>query len=448
MMTANPETPSLWSYHRRHLERMAAAALCAVDPAVAVRRALQFQDSCVQIGERSYALEDGGRVFIVGAGKAGVAMATAAEAILGDRIIDGVISVPDLPDAKLDHIRFIQGGHPIPTSGSLAAGEAIRDLLLSAKETDLVLALISGGGSALLQLPREGLTLDDLQQTNALLLKSGAPIDAFNTVRRHLSKIKGGGLLRLAAPAPVAALILSDVVGDSLESIASGPTVPATSKPSDALQVLNDYDLLDRAPRIVRRLLEEDDLESTDAPRASTVEQNLLIGSNRTAAWAAKIEAERMGFHSMVLTSSLQGEAREVGRAMAAFTRGLKSGDPALELPAALILGGETTVTVMGDGIGGRNQELALSAAIALEGESKIAVMALATDGVDGASPAAGAIVHGGTISKGRALGLDAEQALQDNDSYPYLERVQATIHLGPTGTNVNDLVICLAYEE
>jgi len=220
------------------------------------------------------------------------------------------------------------------------------------------------------------------------------------------------------------------------------------AKPSDALQVLNDYDLLDRAPRIVRRLLEEDDLESTDAPRASTVEQNLLIGSNRTAAWAAKIEAERMGFHSMVLTSSLQGEAREVGRAMAAFTRGLKSGDPALELPAALILGGETTVTVMGDGIGGRNQELALSAAIALEGESKIAVMALATDGVDGASPAAGAIVHGGTISKGRALGLDAEQALQDNDSYPYLERVQATIHLGPTGTNVNDLVICLAYEE
>jgi len=179
MMTANPETPSLWSYHRRHLERMAAAALRAVDPAVAVRRALQFQDSCVQIGERSYALEDGGRVFI-------------------------------------------QGGHPIPTSGSLAAGEAIRDLLLSAKETDLVLALISGGGSALLQLPREGLTLDDLQQTNALLLKSGAPIDAFNTVRRHLSKIKGGGLLRLAAPAPVAALILSDVVGDSLESIASG----------------------------------------------------------------------------------------------------------------------------------------------------------------------------------------------------------------------------------
>ncbi len=421
--------------HPAHVAALHAAALRAVDPAQAVRRWLRPDD-----------FAEAEAVYIVGAGKAGVAMAAAAAEVLGDHLTAGVMSVPRAPARAPARLVFVEGGHPAPTEGTLAAGRKIAALLRRARPGDLVLALISGGGSALLELLQPGLSLDDLRQTNAALLRSGAPIQDVNAVRTCLSQLKGGGLARLAAPARVLALILSDVVGNPLASIASGPTViAAESAWPAALRAVERYGLWPELPPAVREYLRvaRGPREAPAAAGAAPRVENRLVGANRMAGEAAVAAARELGFAAELLADDWQGEARAVGRRLA--DRVLRARAAADE-PQCLVAGGETTVAVRGAGRGGRNQEAALSAALILAGTPGVAVATLATDGVDGPTDAAGALVTGETLARGRALGLDAQARLDDNDAYPYLQAVGALLITGPSGTNVNDLLLGLAY--
>ncbi|MBN2083797.1 MAG: DUF4147 domain-containing protein [Anaerolineales bacterium] len=421
--------PSFFEY-RSHLSILHEAVLRAADPAAAVGRSLIRED-----------LASSGRVFIVGAGKAGVAMARAAEEMLGDRIAAGVVSVPDLPAQTVKNVEFIQGGHPLPTPGSLAAGKAISRLLDQTTETDLVLVLISGGGSALVELSRPGIPLEDLRSVNRLLLESGASIREINRLRSPLSLLKAGGLARLAYPARVLCLILSDVVGNSLETIASGPTVFRRYTPQEINGVLDKYKLRESLPHSIVCSLDQYTRDAPDFTLPNSRIENRIIASNRLAGEAAGAAAERLGFRVEFLADDWEGEAREAGKRFAGLLI-RKSGRG----PACCIAGGETTVTVRGAGIGGRNLEAALAAAIALDGKSETALATLATDGVDGPTDATGAFVTGRTIERARRLGLDPNQFLEKNNSYPFFSMLEDLILTGPTGTNVNDLWIGLAY--
>jgi glycerate 2-kinase len=422
------------------------AALEAVEPAAAVRRYLQRNGSMLQVSGRAYDLTQYRHVYLLGVGKAAVPMAAAAADILADCLTTGVVltkyghaeaSARALPDS----IQVIEAGHPVPDVNCLRGARAIVDLAQKAGEADLVVCLISGGGSALLTLPAGDLSLAELQQLTETLLRSGATIGEMNTVRKHLSAIKGGNLARLVSPAALVGLVLSDVIGDPLEVIASGPTAPDPTTVEDARRALARYGvpLADWEPH----------LRETPKPGDPIFEtvQHVIVGSNRQAALAAAERARQLGYHTSPLGSFLEGEAREVGKVAAGLAKAVRAhGDP-VPPPACLILGGETTVTVLGDGRGGRNQELALSAAIALAGWPEVLLMALATDGGDGPTDAAGAIVTGDTVGRAQALGLNPHAALARNDSYPFFEALGDLIQTGPTGTNVNDLLFVLVGE-
>jgi hydroxypyruvate reductase len=383
-------------------------------------------------------------------------MARAAAAILGDRLGQGVVVTKH---GHLDSLPFpagvtaLEAGHPVPDDDGVAAVAAIEALLGGSEEGDVVLALFSGGASALLPDPAEGLTLADLQAATALLLKSGAPIGELNAVRKHLARLKGGQLARRAQPATVAALILSDVVGDPLDVIASGPTAPDPTTFADAWAVLERRGLLAAVPAPVRRRLRDGvegrlpDTPGPGDPLFSRV-RNVLVGSNRLAAEAAVEEARALGYHPLLLSTFVEGEAREVAKVAVSLAKEVLASGRPVPPPACLVLGGETTVTVRGNGRGGRNQELALAAALALEGIEGVSIMALATDGTDGPTDSAGGVVDCETASAIRAAGIDPTAALASNDSYPALEAGGAMIRTGPTGTNVNDLLIVLVGSE
>ncbi|MBX0326641.1 glycerate kinase, partial [Oscillochloris sp. ZM17-4] len=408
--------------------------------------------------ERSYDLARVGRVRIVGSGKAGRPMAAAAADVLGDRLSGGVMVIKrDTTQdvgAKLPHpgsYHILAAGHPVPDERSVAGARRIADLLSDSREGDLVIALISGGGSALLSLPAPGLSLADIQALTGQLLACGASIDEINTIRKHLDIIKGGGLARMAHPADLVTLVLSDVVGSPLDVIASGPTVPDPSSFADALAVLDRHGLPDRAPpAIVDRLRRGAAGERAETPgpsdpcfaRAST----LLVGGNPQAAEAAERAARAAGLSALILTTYLQGEAREAGRFLGAIGRELASAGRPLPRPACVIVGGETTVTLRGDGRGGRNQELALAAVGELAGLPDVALITLATDGGDGPTDAAGAVVTGETLSRARALGLDPAASLARNDAYPFFTALGDLLRPGPTDTNVNDLAFLFAW--
>jgi glycerate 2-kinase len=421
--------------HSAHLAALCDAALRAADPAAAVSRSLSPQEAA------GYE-----RVFVVGAGKAGVPMARATAEILGDCLTGGVVSVPQAPAQPVGRLTFIEGGHPLPTGGSLAAGRAIADLLAQSTARDLVVALISGGGSALLELPRPGLSLDDLQCVNQALLKCGAAIQEINLVRQHLSEIKGGGLLRLAYPASVLGLILSDVVGNPLHLIASGPTVTAETSPADVLQVIEKYGLEPALPAAVLHCLAQPDSEQR-APGPQSV-TNRLIASNRLAGEAAAARACELGFDAVCMGDDWQGDALQAGRRFAELVA--RAAGPALPgqgaQPKMFVAGGETTVVVRGRGKGGRNQEAALAAAVALAGRPGVTLATLATDGVDGPTDAAGAVVTGDTVARARALGMEPQAYLDDNNAYAFFAALGDLLITGPTGTNVNDLMFGLAY--
>jgi hydroxypyruvate reductase len=425
-------SPPRFEDHALHLASLRETALQAADPAAAVRRALTPED-----------LAGAERVFVVGAGKAGVAMARAAAQILGPRLTSGVLSVPRAPAQAIDRLTFIEGGHPLPTAGTLAAGRALADLLTSARLTprDGVLALISGGGSALLEWPRSGVSLEDLQAATAVLLRCGAAIHEINVVRQQLSEIKGGGVLRLAHPARVLGLILSDVVGNPLSFIASGPTVPTPAAGLEALAIVEKYQLAAQLPPAVWRCLSS---PTSKPPGAIAPVVNRLIASNRLAGEAATARARELGFEAVWVADDWQGEARIMGGRFAELVR--QAASRRAGWPLAFVAGGETTVTVRGQGKGGRNQEVALAAALALAGCPNCVVATLATDGVDGPTEAAGAVVTGATLERARALGLDPQAFLDDNNAYHFFAALGDLVITGPTGTNVNDLMFGLKY--
>ncbi|MGD9030244.1 MAG: glycerate kinase [Anaerolineae bacterium] len=422
---------------RAAADRLQQAALSAVDPAAAIHRHVRRAGNELLVAAQCYDLAGYERVFVIGGGKAAVSMAAAATDILGDRLTRGTVVTKYEHTQGWSHpaVQVIEAGHPVPDRNSVRGAQSVAELAQQATARDLVICLISGGGSALLTLPAEGLGLDDLQQLTDALLRSGATINEMNTVRKHCSSIKGGHLARLTAPARLVTLILSDVVGDPLDVIASGPTVPDPTTVDTARTVLERHAVGDA------RLLRE-----TPKPGDPIFErvQNVIVGSNRLAALAAVEKARALGFRALLLGTYVQGEAREVAQVAAALAKGVRAdGDP-LPAPACLVWGGETTVTIRGGGTGGRNQELALAAAVALDGWPGVLLMALATDGTDGPTDAAGAIVTGGTVSRARLLGLDARAALDANDSHGFFDTLGDLIRTGPTGTNVNDLLFIL----
>jgi hydroxypyruvate reductase len=422
--------PPRFADHRAHILALRAAAVRAVEPRAAVERWLRPED-----------FADAEHIYVAGAGKAGVGMATAVAARLGERLTAGVLSVPQAPAQSPARLTFIEGGHPQPTEGTLRAGRAMAEMLRATTPRDLVLVLISGGASALLELPQPGLTLADLQQTNAALLRSGAAIHEVNAVRTRLSQLKGGGLARLAQPARVLGLILSDVVGNALASIGSGPTVTAGAvDPGAALRVVDKYGLRPRLPAAVLRQLEQDSEPSAEAPAV----ENRLIGSSALAGEAAVAEARALGFAAEWVADDWQGEARDVGVRLAELVLRRRV-ERDTRRPHCLLMGGETTVTVRGQGRGGRNQETALAAAVAIAGIPDVVIASLATDGIDGPTDAAGAIVTGATVGDAQQR-LAAQRHLDDNDAYPFLQAAGALVVTGATGTNVNDLMMGLIY--
>jgi glycerate 2-kinase len=418
------------------------AALAAGDVAPLLRHHLRLDGTRLTSGSLTLDLDRVRRVLVLGAGKAGASMARAVESILRGRVGEGFVVVKDgyrLPAARIE---IAEAGHPVPEARGLAASARLLALAESATAEDLLIFLVSGGGSALTPAPAPPVTLEEKQALTRLLLAAGATINELNAVRKHVSRFKGGLLARAAWPATVLTLALSDVIGDPLDVIASGPTAPDPTTYADALAVLERRGVLDRAPAsIVERLRagEAGGLPETPKPGDRAFERvtNLVIGNNALVVDAAAAEATRLGFRPHVLTRSLQGEARDVARELVARAR-------ALPAPACLIAGGETTVTVRGHGQGGRCQEFALAAALELGAGDDMVVLAAGTDGTDGPTDAAGGLVDAGTVARGRKAGRDAARALADNDATPFLAEASDAVVTGPTNTNLLDLYLIL----
>jgi glycerate 2-kinase len=437
---------------KEHLLHIQAAALRAVDPQPAVMRVLSREGNVLHIADCTWNLDTVERVLLIAVGKAAVPMAEAASRILGRTLTSGIVVTKyghavnhTLPAS----VRVVEAGHPVPDASGLAGAEAVAALLETATPQDRVLLLLSGGASALLPSPVAGISLVDLQTVTSALLRAGATIGEINAVRKHLSRLSGGQLARLAQPAPIVTLILSDVVGDPLDVIASGPTAPDPTTYAVAQTTLARYHLLDKIPHPVLEHLEQGiagQVAETPKPGDPLFANvaNIIISSNRLAALAAVAEAERLGYRALLLTTFMEGEAREVAKVTTALAKSIRAHGEPVQPPACLVWGGETTVTVRGHGKGGRNQELALTAALALEGMPDVGLLALATDGTDGPTDAAGAIIDGQTTQHARTFGWDPATALADNNAYPLLDTVGALLRTGPTGTNVNDITVLL----
>ena len=390
-----------------------------------------------------------GRVLVVGAGKASGAMAAAVEEAWGDRIDDGVVAVKDGYTVPTRRVRLLEAGHPVPDERGAAAAREIHALAESAGADDVVLVLVSGGGSALTPAPVPPITLGDKQAMTRLLLAAGATINQLNAIRKHCSVLKGGQLARAAAPAQVEALLLSDVVGDPLDVIASGPTTPDASTFVEALDILDRFGLRERAPRSIVQRLEEGvrgALPETPKPGDPLFARvrNTVIGNNALVVEAAAARAREIGFAPHVLTRSLEGEAREMAGRFVEMARAIQTGRGPVAPPACVIAGGETTVTVRGRGKGGRCQEFALAAALDMEGLRGVVMLAAGTDGTDGPTEAAGAIVDGESAARARAHGSDPVTSLAKNDSNDLLAGTGDLVVTGPTNTNLLDLYLAL----
>jgi glycerate 2-kinase len=390
-----------------------------------------------------------GRVVVVGAGKASGAMANAVEDALGDRVAGGLVVVKDGYRAPTRRIDLVEAGHPVPDARGEAAARQIRALAEAAGADDLLLVLVSGGGSALTPAPVPPITLGDKQAMTRLLLAAGANINQLNAVRKHCSLLKGGQLARAAAPARVHALLLSDVIGDPLDVIASGPTAPDTSTFAEALAILERFDLRARAPRSIVDRLERGrrgEIPETPKPDDPVFRNvtNTVIGNNALVVDAAAARARALGYAPHVLTRSLEGEAREVAGTLVELARRIRDGRGPVAAPACVIAGGETTVTVRGRGLGGRCQEFALAAAIALDGVDGVVALAAGTDGTDGPTEAAGAVADGATARRAREHGHELAARLADNDSNPVLAALGDLVVTGPTNTNLLDLYLLL----
>jgi hydroxypyruvate reductase len=418
------------------------AALAAGAVAPLVARALHFDGSRLSAGDQLDIDLTGRRLLVFGCGKASGAMAAAVERVLGGRITEGLVVVKDGYTVPTERIVLREAGHPVPDARGQAAAEEMVSRVRTARADDVVLFLVSGGGSALTPAPARPITLAEKQETTRLLLAAGATINELNAVRKHLSLFKGGQFARAAAPAAVVALILSDVIGDPLDVIASGPTAPDPTTFADALAILARRGMAGRVPPAVLARLEagaRGEVDETPKPGDPVFARvtNLVIGNNALVVDAAAAEARRLGYRTEVLTRSLQGEARDVARDLVARAR-------ALAPPAALIAGGETTVTVRGRGRGGRCQEWALAAALELRPQDEVVVLAAGTDGTDGPTDAAGGFADAGTCARGERAGRAARAALDDNDAHTFLAAAGDLVVTGPTNTNLLDLYVAL----
>ncbi len=441
---------------RAHARAIFDAGVAAADPARAVLGALRLNGEVLHVGPEGgdgevarVDLSACRRLVVVGAGKASGLMAHAVEGLLGERIDGGLVVVKYGHGADLRRVEVMEAGHPIPDEAGRRGAEAILEILDEVGDGDLVLCCLSGGGSALLPAPVPGVSLEDKRALTKLLLASGATIDEVNAVRKHCSSTKGGQLARRAAPARVVTLVLSDVIGDRLDTIASGPFAPDETTFEDCQAILERYRLTERIPpAVVIHLKKGLDHDIPETPKAGDpcFERVFahVVANNRTALEAAAKEAEALGYRPSILTSSLAGEAREVARVLVAVGREVREAGHPVEPPACLLAGGEPTVTVTGPGTGGRCQELALAAAVALGGIERLVLLAAGTDGTDGPTDAAGALADGQSVERASRLGLDARGALEANDAYPFFRALDDLVTTGPTLTNVMDLVCLL----
>lgn len=434
---------------RRFCIEAVESALRAVEPGALVRAKVKLSEDrrFLVVGRRRVALNKFRRVVVIGGGKAESGMASSIEEILGEKITGGIVNVPE-SEAKTPRRSRIErhgAAHPLP---SLKGEEGVREmfkLVGNPSEDTLVICLISGGGSAMLPMPREGITLSDKVETTRSLLKAGADIKELNIVRKHLSELKGGLMAVRLYPATVLSLVISDVVGNRLDSIASGPLYPDASTFDDAAEVLRKYKLLRKVPTSVLQLIERGQagrIPDTPKPGSKYFERvtNVIIGSNADACEAAVRRLRAMHCRPTLLKSSYEGESRDVGMRL-----GSVPGNAVGPRPRSWVAGGETTVSVRGGGVGGRNLELALAAGMKISGNLGVAVISIGTDGVDGPTDAAGAIVDGDTVDRARTLGLGPRKHLQRNDSYPFFKELGDLVMTGPTGTNVNDLCVITA---
>src|SRR3989449_10349095 len=428
------------------------AALAAADPARIIRKHLRLNGPILRADKLWFLLRDYRRIFVIGGGKASGYMADEVEKLLGKWITRGLVIIPDYlrPKPRGRRIRYRPSTHPIPTRKGMEAVQAMLRLVENVSRDDMVIVLLSGGGSALMPLPVEGISLNDEARVTSLLLKSGASIEEINTVRKHLSQVKGGRLAARLYPATVLTLIISDVVGDKVDAIASGPTVPDPTTYRDVELVLKKYDLWFQIPENARRIITRGlsgSIPETPKQKNKVFRrvQNVIVGNNRASCLAAASAMTKAGYRTQVLSIQITGEAREVGRIFGSIVRDIRDNSLPFAPPAALIAGGETTVTIRGNGKGGRNQELALAAAVRISGSEGVVVGSFATDGIEGRTNAAGALVDGSTITRGLRLRMDPEEYLRNNDSYQYFSKLKDLIITGPTGTNVNDIAILAA---
>ena len=430
---------------RDHARRIYEAGIRAVDPRAAILKHCSVRGDQLELGGIAYDLTAFRRIWIVGAGKAGAPMAGAMEELLGERVTGGLVCVKYGHGGATKKTRIVEAGHPIPDKNGLECAEGIVDLVSKAGEDDLIVCVISGGGSALTPLPAGNVTLEEKGATTRLLLECGATIHEINAVRKHLSRFKGGNLARASAPATLISLILSDVIGDDLDVIASGPTVPDRSTFRDCLDILEKYELTDRIPTAARDYLrsgEKGVVRETPKPGEPVFRrtQNVVVGCNLDAVSASAAEADSLGYRPVVLSSRVQGETREAARVLCAVAlEVLATGNP-VSPPACILSGGETTVKVTGGGLGGRNMEFVLASAIELDGIDGVLTASVGTDGTDGPTDAAGAFWDLELQKETKRLNLDPRRFLENNDSYRFFDRIGGLVRTGPTRTNVMDL--------
>ena len=434
---------------RSLLQRVIGAGLRAADPAHAMLNHVHRTGHRLRVGKRSYDLRSFDRVVAVGAGKASARMAQVLERVLGPYLDSGLIVVKTGHTLPTTRFTVIEAGHPVPDRAGRNAAEQLGARVAELGPRDLLIVLLSGGASSLIPAPVKGVSLADKQRLTQMLLRSGATIQEINTVRKHLSTIKGGRLAQ-ATRARIVTLMLSDVIGDEWTAIGSGPTAPDPSTYRDAIAIMRTYRIWTKAPASIRRHLqcgERGEVRETPKPGAARFRrvQHEIIGKNRTAVVAATEAATRAGLRTILVETPILGEASAAGRAFASLARRLAAGREIIRRPYCLVAGGETTVTVSGKGLGGRAQEFAAAAACELAGLQKTWIAAVGTDGTDGPTDAAGAVVSGATLASAERKQVDLRRALARHDTYPALRALNSHIVTGPTGTNVNDLYLLLA---
>ena len=423
------------------------AALNAVEPRRIIRTRLALENHLLKVDSYTFDLKRFKHIYVVGGGKASGSMAEGLEQVLGDCITGGFVNVPHGTKGTTRIVKLQGASHPVPDQAGVEGTRRMVKMAKEAEKDDLLICLISGGGSSLMPLPRGNVSLSDKKEITDALLKSGATINEINTVRKHISDFKGGWLARNAYPATILNLILSDVMGDPLDFIASGPTVPDSTTFKDATNVLKKYKLWNRTPQSIKKLLvdgENNLIPETPKAKDKAFKKvyNVVVGNNRFASQAACSCLKAAKLNTILLTSTLEGEARQVGTVLASITREiLVSGNPICK-PAGVVAGGETTVVVTGSGKGGRNQEIALSAALKINGLIGVAIASLTTDGIDGPTDAAGAIIDSQTLERAKKIGLAPEESLTENDSYHFFSGLEDLIFTGATGTNVNDVSV------